>query len=546
MSPIHRKIVLMPFTTWAKGETMMEADIVLVDCNVLTMNPFQPHAEAIAIKKNKIIKVGTKKEIKPLIKNKTKVIKLDGLTVLPGLIDTHLHIADFGRFLTWLDLKDVKSITKMKSMVKESAQKNPKGRWILGQGWDQTSFPEQRTPNRQDLDEAAPNYPVTLYHKSGCMCVVNSKALQLAEITKETQDPDGGKIEHNPETGEPTGGLYENAMSLVWKVIPEPDEEEVFEATALACRKVVEAGVTSVQWIVSSLSEIKLIQRLRLENKLPIRVFIIYPVDILDHVSGLRQKVRLDDDWMRIGGVKIFLDGSLAERTAALKEPYSDCPTTKGKLLYTKQDFSALVDRLHKADYGIVLHAMGDRAIERVIETLEQALKETSKQNHRYRIEQAAVLNKELIKRLKKLEVNIAVQPCTIISEFTAWSAVERLGKERARWLYPLASLTKEGIKISGGSDCPMEKISPFLGMQAVVTRQFFPEEQISVDDALRMYTVNAAFVSFDEKIKGSVEQGKLADLTVISDDPRAVSPSNLADIEVRMTFVDGKIVFQK
>jgi predicted amidohydrolase YtcJ len=535
----------MPFTTGANGDTVMEADIVLVDCNVLTMNPSQPRAEAVAIKKNKIAKVGTNKEIKPLIGNNTKVIKLDGLTVLPGLIDTHLHIADFGRFLTWLDLKNVNSITEIKSMVKESAQKKPKGKWILGQGWDQSSFPEQRTPNRQDLDEAAPDHPVTLYHKSGCMCVVNSKALQLAEITKETQDPEGGKIEHDPETGEPTGVLHENAMSLVWKAIPEPDEEEVFEATAEACRKVVEAGVTSVQWIVSSLAEIKLIQRLRSENRLPLRVYIIYPADVLEQVSGLRQE-GLDDDWLQIGGVKIFSDGSLAERTAALKEPYSDCPTTKGKLLYTKQDFSALVNRLHKADYRMVLHAMGDRAIEMVTETLEQLLKETPKQNHRYRIEQAAVLNKSLIKRLKKLEVNVAVQPCTIISEFTAWSAIERLGKERARWLYPLASLTKEGIRISGGSDCPMEQVSPFLGMQAVVTRQFFPEEQISIDNALRMYTVNAAFVSFDEKIKGSVEEGKLADLTVVSDDPRTVSPNEICDIEVRMTFVDGKIVYQK
>jgi predicted amidohydrolase YtcJ len=536
----------MPFTTGAKGETVMEADIALVNCNILTMNPSQPAAEAVAIKKNKIAKVGTNEEIEPLIGNNTKVIKLDGLTVLPGLIDTHLHIADFGRFLTWLDLNDVKSITEIKNIIKESAQKKSNDRWILGQGWDQTNFTKQRTLNRVDLDEVAPDNPATLYHKSGCMCVVNSKALQLAEITKETEDPEGGKVEHDPETGEPTGVLHENAMSLVWNVIPEPDEEEVFEATAEACRKVVEAGVTSVQWIVSSLAEIKLIQRLRLENRLPLRVYIIYPADILEQVSGLRQKEWLDDDWVRIGGVKIFSDGSLAERTAALNEPYNDCPTTKGKLLYRKQDFSALVNRLHRANYRMVLHSMGDRAIEVVTETLEKTLTETPKQDHRYRIEQAAVLNTELIKRLKKLEVNVAVQPCTIISEFTVWSAIERLGKERARWLYPLASLTKERIRISGGSDCPMEQVSPFLGMQAVVTRQFFPEERISVDDALRMYTVNAAYVSFGETIKGSIEEGKLADLTVISDDPKIVSPSKIGDIEVRMTFVDGKIVFRK
>jgi len=524
----------------------MDADLVLIDCNVLTMNQAQPHAEAIAIKEDRIVKVGTKEEIDRFVGKITKVIELKGSTVVPGLIDTHLHIADFGRFLKWLDLNGAKSIKEMQKIIKKRAQETQKGKWILGKGWNQTSFAEKRYPNSQDLDEVAVDYPVILYHQSGCMCVINSKALELAGITKKTNAPAGGTIEQDPETGEPTGVLRENAMNLIWTIIPEPDEKEVLDATRLACEKVVEAGVTSVHWIVSSLSEIQIIQRLRAENKLPIRVYIIFPADILDQIASLCSRRDLNDDWIRIGGVKIFFDGSLAARTASLKEPYSDDLIVKGSLLYTQEEINALVGKLHKANFRLVIHAMGDQAIEIVVSILEKTLKQSPKKNHRYRIEHASVLNKDLIQRIKKLGVNVAIQPCTVISEFTAWSAIERLGAKRARWLYPLKTLIKKGIRVSGGSDCPMEQISPFAGMQAAVTRQFFPEEQITVYDALRMYTVNAAYASFDENIKGSIEENKLADLTVISCDPRTTLPYQIENIKVQMTIVGGKIVYQK
>ena len=272
----------------------------------------------------------------------------------------------------------------------------------------------------------------------------------------------------------------------------------------------------------------------------------IFPADILNQITGLRSREDFEDDRVRIGGVKIFADGSLAARTASLKEPYSDNLTTKGNLLYTREEISALVAKLHKAKFRLVIHAMGDQAIDMVLSTLEKVLQELPRENHRYRIEQASVLNKELIQRIKKLGVNVAVQPCTIISEFSDWSAADRLGLKRARWLYPLKTLFKEGIRVSGGSDCPMEQISPFAGIQAAVTRQFFPKEQITVDEALRMYTVNAAYASFEESVKGSIEESKLADLTVISCDPRTTLPDHIESIKVKMTIVGGKIVHQK
>ena len=524
----------------------MKADLVLIDCNVLTMNPSQSHAEAVAIKAEKIVKVGTIKQVKQFVGKETKVIELNGSTIVPGLIDTHIHIADFGRFLTWIDLNSVKSIKEMQVVIKKNSEELPKNKWILGRGWNQINFVENRMPNSQDIDEVSLNHPVILYHQSGCMCLVNSKALHLAKITSQKEAPKGGTIDYNPKNGEPTGILHENAMSLIWKLIPEPNQKEVFDSASIACRKVVEAGVTSVHWIVSSVSEIQLIQQLSSENKLPMRVYVIYPVDILEKLSTLGLMKDSDANWLHIGGIKIFVDGSLAERTAALKEPYNDDSNTKGKLFYTQEELKTLVTRLHKANFPVIIHAMGDQALDMTVTILEKILNEYPKKNHRYRIEQAAVLNKDLIKRIKRLGVSVGVQPCTIISEFTAWSAVARLGEERARLLYPLKTLLKEFIPVIGGSDCPMELVNPFLAIKAAVTRPFFPKEQIAVGDALRMYTVNAAYASFDENLKGTIDEGKLADLTVISCDPTTILPSQLDDIQVEMTIIGGKIVYSK
>jgi len=524
----------------------MWADLVLMDGNVLTMDLSQPTAEAVAVKKDRIAKVGTNKEISPWIGKTTKVINLQGRTVVPGLIDSHIHVGDFGKFLMWIDLKDVDSVEEMQRRIRKRAQKIPEGRWIIGSGWDQTRFAEKRYPNRRDLDEASPHNPVILYHQCGRVCVVNSKALELAGVTKETKSPSGGKIEKAAETGEPTGILREKATDLVWKTIPEPSEEEIMEGASLACKKIVEAGVTSIHWIVTSSTEVQIIQKLRAENKLPLRVYIIATVDILDQINGFYSPVSSGDNKDRNLGVKVFVDGSLAARTAALREPYSDDPESKGQLLYSQQELDALVAKVHKANLRLVMHAMGDQAIDMALTAIEKALMEEPRKDHRYRLEHASVLNSELIQRIKELGMMVSVQPKCVISEFSVWSAVDRLGSERARWLYPLKTLIKEGIRVVGGSDCPMEPLSPLQGIQAAVTREFFPEERITVDEALRIYTVNAAYTSFEETVKGSIEEGKLADLTVLSGDPTAVPPSKIGDIKVSMTVVGGKVVYQK
>jgi len=518
------------------------ADLVLMDGNVLTMGSSQPSAEAVAVKKDRIVKVGTNEEIRRWIGDDTKVIDLQGRTVVPGLTDSHIHVGDFGKFLMWIDLKDADSIQEMQRRIRERAQKISKERWIIGSGWDQARFAEKRYPNRRDLDEASPDNPVILYHQCGRVCVVNSKALELAGVTKETRAPSGGKIEKAAESGEPTGILREKATDLVWKTIPEPSEEEVMEGASLACKKIVEAGVTSIHWIVTSSTEVQIIQRLRAENKLPLHVYTIIPANLLDQTNSSGS----GDNNDRNLGVKVFVDGSLAAHTAALREPYSDDPESKGQLLYSQHEMDALVAKAHKANFRLVMHAMGDQAINITLTAIEKALREAPRKDHRYRLEHASVLNSELIQRIKELGMMVSVQPKCVLSEFSVWSAVERLGSERARWLYPLKTLIKEGIRVAGGSDCPMEPLSPLQGIQAAVTRQFFPEEQITVDEALRMYTINAAYASFEETVKGSIEEGKLADLTVLSGDPTAVPPSKIGDIKVKMTIIGGKVVYQK
>ena len=462
------------------------------------------------------------------------------------MIDSHIHLADFGKFLTWLDLSDVTSIEEMQRRIRERVQNLPKGRWLVGNGWDQTRFVEKRYPNFLDLDEASPDNPVILYHKCGRVCVVNSKALELAGVTNKTLAPSGGAIEKDAETGEHTGILRENATDLVWKTIPEPSEEELVESASLACEKIVEAGVTSIHWIITASNEFSILKRLRAENKLPLRVYIIAPANILDQINDLDSLLGSGDNMARMLGVKVFVDGSLAARTAALREPYIDDPEAKGQLLYSQKELNALVVKAQKSNLRLAIHAMGDQAIDLTLTAIEKALMELPRKSHRYRLEHASVLNQDLIRRIKKLGIIVSVQPKCVLSEFSVWSAVDRLGAKRARWLYPLKTLINEGIQVIGGSDCPMEPLSPLLGIQAAVTRQYFPEEQITVDEALRMYTLNAAYASSEESIKGSIEEGKVADITVLSGDPTAVPPNKIGEINVNMTVVGGKIAYQR
>jgi predicted amidohydrolase YtcJ len=524
----------------------MSADLALIGGNVLTMNPSKLHAEAIAVKGDRIAKVGTNEEISSLIGKNTKVIRLEGKTVLPGFIDTHIHIVDFGRLLTWLDLSYVRSIKEMQNSLSSRIQKTPKSKWVIGRGWNQNQFAEKRLPTRFDLDKVSIDNPVIFYHQGGQLCVVNTKALELAGITMLTSPPAGGVIDKDAGTGELTGVFRDNTMNLIWNAIPEPSEEELVDAAGLACEKILEAGVTSVHWMVSSSVDLSIIQKLREQNRLPIRVHIIIPANLLDNLTSSKSHKNFEDDALRLGGAVIFADGYLAARTAALFQPYSDDLATSGKLLCTQEEMNASAAKILNIGLQLVIHAMGDKAVDAALTTIEQTLTKVPRKVIRNRVEQAAILSKRLLKRMKKQKVIVSVQPCVIASEFSVWSAMKHLGSKRARWLFPIKTMLKEGIRIIGGSDCPMEPLNPLLGIQATVTRNFFPEERITVVEALRMYTVDAAYSSGEESIKGSIEEGKLADLAVISQDLLMVPLNEIENIVVEMTVVGGKVVYSK
>ncbi len=404
----------------------MPADLTFINGKIRTMNPQQPEAQAVAVRRGKIVRVGSDEEVQQLIGKATQVVDLCGKTVVPGLIDTHIHVADFGRCLLWLDLTEADSIGMLQRLLKEKARQMQAGKWIIGRGWNETRFVEKRLPNVSDLDAAAPDNPVILYREAAMTCAVNSKAIALAGVSEKTVVPQGGAVDKNPKTGELTGIFRDTATSLIWKAVPEPTVDELVDASALACQKIAEAGITSIHWILISQGELAIAQRLDAEGKLPIRVNVIVPCEFLKEADGFKPK---DPSMLHLAGVFITTDGYLDSKTAALTQPYSDDPVNSGKMLLTQQELAASVAKVLGLGLQPVLHAMGDKAIDTALKVIEQT---KPAEGIRFRIEQAAVLNTGLIKRLKVSGAVVTVQPTVISTEFAVWSALARLGLDRA------------------------------------------------------------------------------------------------------------------
>jgi predicted amidohydrolase YtcJ len=512
------------------------ADLVLLNANVVTLDPNYPKAQAVAILKNRIAEVGTNQQIENCIGKKTQILDLKGKTVIPGLIDTHIHVADFGRCLMWIDLTGAKSIVDLQDILNEKARSTEDGKWIIGQGWNESRFREHRMPNNADLDAVAPNNPVILFREASMICVSNSKAQRIAGVNEETRVPHGGIIDKESKTGRLTGIFRDTATSLIWQAIPEPSINDLLEASIIALQKVIESGLTSIHWLVLSEIEITLIQRLYEQKKLPVRVNVVIP-------EGLLQKAQVLESYcssvLRFLGATINVDGYLDSKEAALFEPYSDDPNNRGKLFSTEATLSLSVEELLSKGLQPIILAMGDRAVDVALNVIEKS----PKGRVRFRIEQAALLNHDLVQRLGEQQVVVSIQPKVISTEFSVWSAIQRLGLDRARWLHPLKTLLSSGVRVVGGSDCPMEPLNPLLGIQDLVVRKFFPEERLTVKEALSAYTLDAAFSSGEENLKGSVEEGKLADLVVLSEDPFSIDPARISMINVDFVIVDGEIV---
>ena len=521
----------------SKHSISLNPSFVFLDGNVLTMDTARPQAEAIAIAADRIVAVGSNQEIRSLAGPQTKIIRVKHATILPGFTDCHIHLIEYGLSLRNVDLRDAQSIEQMKKRVAERARGSTA--WVMGRGWDQEKFVEKRYPTRYDLDEASPEKPVFLRRTCGHICVVNSPALALAAISAKTPNPPGGIIDHDA-AGEPTGILRESAVDLVSGAIPKLELDDYVQAALTACQQALEAGLTTVHCITSSDLELRALLNLKSEGRLPLRFYVLIPLDQLKAAVALGIRSGFGDEWVRIGAVKIFTDGSLGARTAALEAPYADDPENQGVTIYSQQQLDDIVSEAHRSGFQIAAHAIGDKATAMALNAITKVNESAPGKNLRHRIEHASILNTELIRQMTEAGVVASVQPHFIVSD--VWLE-PRLGARRASLAYPFHSLLQAGLVIVGGSDCPVEPLTPLSGIEAAVNRP--GSEAVTVEDAILFYTRNAAYASFEENLKGIIAPGKLADLVILDKDPEKVPPSTISEIQVLLTMVGGKTVYQ-
>lgn len=520
---------------------------------IFTVNEKQPHAECVIVEGNKIIFVGSNKESKKMMDADTKIIDLNGRLMLPGFNDNHVHFISGGFYLLGIDLRPAISTSEFKSILKSYSEKYP-GKWITGGYWDHEKWEIKNLPTKEMIDEVVSNQPVFVDRLDGHMAVANSYALKLSGITKYTQSPEGGLIVKDPKTGEPTGVLKDNAMSLINNLIPEPTDEENYSALIVALDEAKKLGITSVQDITYQ-DALTTFQKAKDEGKLTCRIFTRWPIADYDYLIKNHLSIGSGDDLIRFGSLKAFADGSLGSSTAWFFEKYEQDTSTFGLPMDIITDgslekWSLDADKNH---LQLSVHAIGDRANSYMLDLYEKIAKENPKWDRRFRIEHSQHVRFDDIKRFSELGVIASVQPYHCIDD-GVW-AEKRIGKERIKYTYPFKSFLEAGVKLCFGTDWYVAPLNPLLGIYAAVTRRtldnknpdgWIPEQKISIEDAIKCYTLNSAYASFEENIKGSIEVGKLADLIVLSEDILSIDPIKIKDVVVDMTVFDGKIVFKR
>ena len=527
------------------------ADLVLLNGSVWTVNPDQPWAEAVAVKGEKILEVGSTAEVKKAVGNKTQVIDLNGDLVLPGFIDSHTHFLDGGFSLLSIQLREVKSREEFVSRIKERAAEMEEGEWILNGNWDHQSFDPPKLPRKEWVDGVAPHNPVCINRYDGHMVLANSSALKIAGITKETLSPEGGEILKDRRTGEPTGILKDAAMELVMKHIPEPSLQVKMKAADVALKRAAECGVTSVHDMAYA-GNIEIYQELLKERRLTSRLCVYISIEEFDLYQKLMPETLKGSTFLKIGGLKGFVDGSLGSSTALFFEPYADDAEKTG-LFHSQMFPEGVMERripeADKAGLQVAIHAIGDKANHVLLDILEKAMVQGGERDRRWRIEHAQHLLSEDIDRMAKLRIIASVQPYHAIDD-GRW-AEKKIGKERCRTTYAFKSLLEKGAVLACGSDWTVAPLDPMTGIYAAVTRRtldgkhpegWFPEQKIPLEEAVRGYTLNGAYAEFSERIKGSIEAGKLADLVVLTQNIFEIPPEEIQKTRVKMTILNGKI----
>ncbi len=535
--------------------TMISADLIAVNGRITTVNDTQPEAEAVAVLDSRIIAVGGSNEIQALAGPQTRIIDLRGRRVVPGFNDSHVHFLDGGQGLAGVQLRNARTEAEFSRLIGEFTAKLQKGRWVLNGNWDHENWTPARLPTRQLIDALTPENPVFINRLDGHMALANSLAMKLAGITRSTQDPPGGAIVRD-QSGEPTGVLKDAAMGLVYKVIPPPADDEMAEAISAAMRYAGENGVTSVQDMSASPTLLPVYQKLLREGKLTVRISGHQPLSQWERLAAVGVRVGFGNEKLKIGGLKGFADGSLGSTTALFFEPYVDDPKTSGLPSDEMFPESRMLDNIvgaDKAGLQIAVHAIGDKANRIILDQFAEAARLNGDRDRRFRIEHAQHLRMEEIRRFASQRVIASMQPYHAIDD-GRW-AENRIGPERARGTYAFRSLIDAGAVLAFGSDWYVAPMEPLMGIYAAVTRRtldgkhpegWVPEQKITVAEAVRAFTLGSAYASFDEKIKGSIEKGKLADMVVLSDDIFSIDPTAIDKVKVVLTIFDGKVVYER
>jgi predicted amidohydrolase YtcJ len=555
MPHLSRRELLWGMSAFAlRAARRTDPDLILYNANILTLDDAaaaadQPRPQAVAIAAGRFLAVGSNEDIRGMSKPGVRQVDLGGKTVVPGFIDAHTHPSYAGiRHLRWVDC-DLRSISDIQKAIRQRAAKTPQGEWVIGFKYDDTKTKEGRKLTRDDLDAAAPQHPVFIEHRGGHTAYVNSLALRRAEITDSISDPPGGKFDRDPATGRLTGGLRENAKDPFLKLLPTTfTRDEMRQGVKLISQMMVRTGVTSVHDAQAAPEDLLAYQDAREAGELSFRVYCFMQYQFLDRMTAAGVRTGFGDDWLRLGAIKLVCDGSISERTARLSEAYVGRPNDYGILVHSEEELYANARKAHEAGWQIGTHANGDAAIDIMLRIYERLQRETPRRDPRYRLEHCTVVNPSLIQRIRALGA-IPTPFSTYV--YYHGEKMREYGPERLNWMFAVRSFLDAGIRVTQASDYPPGPFEPMMALQSEVTRTdirgnvWGPRQRVTVEEALRVGTINGAYASFEEDRKGSITAGKLADLVVLGRDPTSVDPMSLIEIPIERTMAGGRWVYE-
>lgn len=537
----------------AAAQSKPVADLIITHANIWTVDEARPKAQAVAVFGDRIIAVGSDADVERLRGPNTRVIDAAGKLLLPGFNDAHVHFVGGGAQLDSVQLNDVTSPEEFVRRIAERAKKTPKGEWILGGDWDETKWPGFVLPTKELIDPVTPDNPVFLNRYDGHSAVANSAALKLAGVTAQTPDPPGGAIVRDAQ-GNPAGDLKDAATDLVYKVIPPFSHDQLIRVVKRALEHAASVGVTSVQNMNPDYADIAAYAELLQAGELTTRIYAAPLITQVDDQTKIGIRHAFGGPYLRIGAVKGYADGSLGSRTAYLFEPFSDQPDNHGLLSDEMQPLSLMRDRMMKADAAglqLCTHAIGDQAISMILDLYAEVVKAHGSADRRLRIEHAQHMAAKDFDRFAQLQVIASVQPYQAIDD-GRW-AEGYIGHDRASRTYPFRTFLNHGVQLAFGTDWDIAPLNPMLGLYAAVTRAtldgknpkgWFPEQKLTLEESVRAYTMGSAYAEFQEKEKGSITRGKLADMVILSEDIFSIDPVKIREVKVLKTIVGGKVVW--